>query len=164
MRYQIDRFDVFIRQNGYSFLALFACLCTVLSGCASLSDSKPSHPFIGCWVNSAGTSVEIWEIDGTGWLLGYSRTVDDNGKVSFFEHMRVETGDEDDTLVVSGLAGPPVRFQRRKTEDANVFRFENPNHDFPQVIQYEPSNNRLDAWIDDLIGSNRIDFKKSRCD
>ncbi len=136
-----------------------------VSACAPVVDdqSESVHPFVGCWDSEDGLSREGWTIDPSGWLIGYSANRDEQGKVTFFEHMRIERGDGPDRLVVSGLQGAPVAFTRVETENEKIYRFENADHDFPQVITYEPSEGRLDAWISDLNGNQKIPFNKAPC-
>ena len=131
--------------------------------CAPAQPPEIIHPFIGCWESEDGRSTEYWQHDRSGWMVGYSRNFDKDGNVSFFEHMRIEAGDNGERLVVSGMADAPVAFERVATDNPNQFRFENADHDFPQVISYEPSDGRLDAWISALDGTGRVEFKKHAC-
>ena len=98
---------------------------TMLIGCAPAQPPEIIHPFIGCWESEDGRSTEYWQHDRSGWMVGYSRNFDKDGNVSFFEHMRIEAGDNGERLVVSGMAGAPVAFERVETDNPNQFRFEN---------------------------------------
>lgn len=127
------------------------------------ADAEALHPFVGCWENETGLEREGWTIDPSGWLIGYAANRTEEGDVTFFEHMRVERSGEVETLVVSGQDGSTVRFDRKLTDDPSEYRFENPDHDFPQVITYQRDGNRLNAWISNLDNSNRINFPKTAC-
>jgi len=124
-------------------------------------------PFVGCWESEDGLSREGWTVDPSGWLVGYVLDRDAAGTVKFFEHMRIEVGQETDkaeTFVVNHWkADAPVHFTRETTEDSNVYRFVNADNDFPQVIIYKPTPERLDAEIMQLDGSNVVKFEKAAC-
>ena len=110
------------------------------------------HPFVGCWENENGLEREGWTIDPSGWLIGYAASRDAEGKVSFFEHMRIERGGEDEVLAVTGQDNRETRFTRRIANNPDVFRFENPEHDYPQVIVYQRKGDELSAYIDLMDG------------
>ena len=126
---------------------IIACFLFVsgglLTGCSKANPPEIIHPFIGCWESEEGRSTEYWQHDRSGWMVGYGRSFDNDGQVSFFEHLRIETNENSERLVVSGMAAPPVAFDRVETENPHIYRFENAGHDFPQVISYEPSEGRL---------------------
>ena len=121
------------------------------------------HPFVGCWESADGLSREGWTLDPSGWLVGYSANRNAANEVTFYESMRVERRPgKADVLVVTGQSDDTVRFERDMTRE-EVYRFVNAEHDFPQVITYRPSPERLDAEISALDGSNRVEFLKAAC-
>ena len=140
------------------FIGLSACLPPETN-----SSNQAQHLFIGCWENDDKTSQEEWTLDPSGWLVGYSANRDEQGSVTFFEHMRIEIYGGSQILVVTGQDGTQTAFKRVETDNSSVFRFENPDHDFPQVITYEPTPGRLDAWISALDGSDQVKFEKAAC-
>lgn len=77
--------------------------------------------------------------------------------------MRVERGNGNEVLVVTGADGSTTRFPREENIDGTKFRFVNADHDFPQVIIYRAKPGRLDAEISFLDGKNSIEFLKSAC-
>jgi len=127
-------------------------------GLASCAPQHEYHAFVGCWQSEDGLAIESWTQDPSDWLFGYALNRDEDGEVKFFEQMRFDgeyltvIGDNDDT----------TRFKRVESDSDYVF--ENPDHDFPQRITYKPSFMRLDAEISKLDGSEKIEFKKSRCE
>lgn len=145
-----------------------AALITILPAC-SAAEPKPdpakatAHPFVGCWDNENGQAREAWTIDPSGWLFGYAVNRDDNGNVTFFEQMRIEIKDGQETYIVSAADGASVSFERRDTGDPSEYEYVNPHHDFPQVITYTVSDGRLDAVINVMDGSNPVAFKKQAC-
>lgn len=133
----------------------------VLTACSSSveisHDSGTLHPFVGCWQSADGSGTESWTEDPSGWLFGYAVNRDEDGKVTFFEQMRIADG----VLTVIGPNDDLTEFTRVKAGPEYIF--ENPEHDFPQRIAYTPSKGRLDAYISAMDGSNKIEFKKQAC-
>ncbi|MDB2438935.1 DUF6265 family protein [Hellea sp.] len=134
-------------------------------GCqqAPASNTSSLHPFVGCWETENGLERESWALDPSGWLIGYAVSRDAEGNVTFFEHMRIERGGDSEVLVVTGQDNSEARFTRRQTDDAAEYRFENPDHDYPQVIAYKRNGDALNAYIDLMDGSQKISFDKSLC-
>ena len=108
-------------------------------------------------------SREVWTQDPSGWLFGYSANREADGRVSFFEQMRIEPREDGLTFVVIGQDGDIAEFDRVDTGAANEFKFVNEAHDYPQVIHYTPRSGRLDAHISLLNGQERIEFPKHAC-
>ena len=125
-------------------------------------ETEALHPFVGCWETDNGLEREGWTIDPSGWLVGYAASRDAEGNVTFFEHMRIESG-KPEVLVVTGQNNSETRFTSRATDNANEFRFENPNHDYPQVIVYQRNGDELNAYIDLMAGGKKVRFDKRAC-
>ncbi len=138
-------------------LAVMACNNTIQA-----PDLK--HPFAGCWQSEDGLSREVWTQDSSAWLFGYSANHQEDGRVTFFEHMRIEPHEGGQVLVVTGSKGDVVEFTREDTGAANEYQFVNAAHDYPQVITYSPSPGRLDAHISLMNGEKRSEFLKRACD
>ena len=138
----------------------------LLTACQQSSSPETSslHPFIGCWENESGLEREGWTIDPSGWLVGYAASRDAEGSVTFFEHMRVERSKDPEMLVVTGQDNSETRFARRVGEDnSEEYRFENPKHDYPQVIVYKRNGDDLNAYISLMDGTKKVTFDKSAC-
>jgi len=121
------------------------------------------HPFVGCWENENGLEREAWTEDPSGWLVGYAASRDADGNVTFFEHMRIEVAGEGEVLVVTGQDNSETRFARNMGDDKSEYRFENPAHDYPQVIVYKRNRDALNAYIDLMDGSKKVSFDKTAC-
>jgi len=137
----------------------------ILASCSEQKLQRPPdlHPFVGCWESDNQLSREGWTIDPSGWLIGYGLTRNNSGDVVFFEHLRIEVDKNPEILVVTGQDGSQTAFVREDVGQDNIFRFINADHDFPQVIVYEVSSGRFDAYITDLAATQRVDFKKEKC-
>lgn len=118
------------------------------------------HPFVGCWETENGLEREGWTVDPSGWLIGYAASRNEAGEVTFFEHMRIES---DGALTVTGQDGTQTRFKATETDNETVFRFENPAHDYPQVIVYDRQGDALNAYMALADGSKRVEFNKRAC-
>ena len=140
---------------GLSFAACQQAIETV--------SPEPLHPFVGCWETENGLEREGWTIDPSGWLVGYAASRDEKGNVTFFEHMRIERGGEAEKLVVTGQDNSEARFTRQMTDNEAEYRFENPDHDYPQIIVYERNGDELNAYIDLMDGGQKVSFDKSTC-
>lgn len=144
---------------------IYKAHCTLaivmLSACGlnteNFEKSDNRHPFVGCWQSEDGLGTESWEEDPSGWLFGYAVNRDENNQVKFFEQMRFDGK----VLTVIGPNDDPTAFTLIKNGPDYIF--ENPNHDYPQRINYYPSKGRLDASISMLDGSNKVEFSKIAC-
>lgn len=147
------------------FLGASILSAGMLAGCnkKQMAPNSASHPFVGCWQSKDGLSREAWVADPSAWLFGYALDRNEDGAIGFFEQTRLEVSGDKTTFVVIGDKGDIVRFEREDIGDPNVFKFVNAAHDFPQVITYRPTADRLDAEISKLDGSNVIPFLKVTC-
>lgn len=105
----------------------------------------------GCWRQSGEGRVfeECWlEPDG-GMLLGVNRMVDDEGG-TFFEFLRIADSDSGPVYWASPLGREAVPF-RAVSSGPKSMTFVNPEHDFPQRIEYALDEaGRLHARISGL--------------
>lgn len=101
----------------------------------------------GQWCGGdAGTRIdEVWLPEAGGALLGMSRTVR-GAKTASFEFMRIVAEGERASLHVQPDGAPPTVFETVARGDGWI-RFGNPEHDFPNVIEYRRDGDRLSAWI-----------------
>lgn len=90
----------------------------------------------GYWVGEHnGTHIEeIWLPPAGGLMVGLHRDVLPSGR-SFFEYLRIEATGDTLVYVASPMGRTPTRFPARLIESRRVL-FENPDHDFPQRIEY----------------------------
>ena len=90
----------------------------------------------GHWETTAGpvTIDEHWTDIAGASMLGVSRTVG-NGKMVFFEFLRLETRGDAVYYVAQPGGGEPTPFKLVKV-DGQSATFENPEHDFPKRILY----------------------------
>ncbi|MCB1044832.1 MAG: hypothetical protein KDC35_17970 [Acidobacteria bacterium] len=109
--------------------------------------------FSGLWRNSVNgvISEEIWTSSEGGVMLGVNRTIN-NGKVVFFEYLRIEATEEGIFYVAMPMGHSPTRF-RLVSEESDRVVFENKKHDFPQRIIYiRESDNELRGRIEGTEG------------
>jgi hypothetical protein len=119
----------------------------------------------GCWSGQAGpmTFEETWTRAASGNMMGIARTLK-SGRVVFSEFMRIEA--KDGIVVYTPRIGSkqaPVDFRLKSLSDTEVV-FENPAHDFPQLILYRRTAEGLQARIEGIDkGKQRAeDFRMKR--
>ncbi len=100
--------------------------------------------------------IETWSDPSGGLMLGHNRTLVD-GQAVAFEFLRIETGPEGLRYCAQPGGGAATCFTLA-SQDFQEVRFENPEHDFPQVIEYWRAGNRLTARIADLSGETDMVF------
>jgi hypothetical protein len=160
-------------------LAFYFCILLGQLVPISLAAKEPGKNFdvlavqlTGCWKSQDGLEFEEWMLAPNGWLIGYAMNTDEEGNVTFFEHMRIERSKIDsfknpDVLVVSGGKDTSaVRFTRQMTGHHNRIRFFNMENDFPNYISYYPKPPvTLKAEISSATDSNKsVSFLKYRCE
>jgi hypothetical protein len=103
-------------------------------------------------------------------MLGYSYTIGE-GETQGWEQTRIEMIDGWPHFVAMPSGGPPVRFRLRETAihvdepAAEGAIFENPQHDYPQLVEYRRIGNQLIAVISKADGSDAFTFtyRRIRC-
>lgn len=122
----------------------------------------------GCWrtpapreAESGAQITEVWIRPPMPALLGYSYTIGE-GETQGWEQTRIEAIDGVPHFVAMPNGGPPVRFRLSDGDEANYARFENPEHDYPQRVEYRRTGNRLSAAISRMDGSNQYTFEYRR--
>ncbi len=90
----------------------------------------------GCWREASAGQVidEVWLSPAGDALLGISRTVR-NDTLRAFEQMVIRRGANGLVLEATPSNQPPASFQAAEVSDTLIV-FENPTHDFPQMIRY----------------------------
>ena len=135
-------------------------LCTAMPG--ALAQSPGLDWMAGTWRSTGPGPVieESWSTGEGGLMLGFNRTIRD-GRAIAFEFMRIETGPDGLRYCAQPGGGAATCFDR-VSQDWQEVRFENPEHDFPQVIEYWRSGNLLTARIADLSGETDMVFHWQR--
>lgn len=106
----------------------------------------------GCWVASAG-DVRSEEV----WMVGMARTLRGGGATGYeFVLLQRKNGRLTYSAFPSGQ--DPADFQTTEVSTQRL-RFENPQHDFPQAIEYErTSPDSLTAKVYGEVGSGEPAF------
>lgn len=106
----------------------------------------------GCWAVEGGEagSVEHWLSPAGGTMLGMVRTVK-GGQTVGFEFLQIRTNSHGKFIYIANPSGQAeATFEASTVEEGSVL-FENPEHDFPQRIQYHlASEGRLTARVEGI--------------
>jgi len=151
---------------GLKRLNVFLVLMAVtLASSAMGEDNVPTKPLdwmSGHWTSTDGDPVieEVWTNGDGGLLLGVNRTQVE-GRAVGFEFLRIEISHEQTRYCAQPGGRSAACFTMTETGDSHV-RFENAEHDFPQVIQYSRDGDRLTARISDLSGQQAMEFEWQR--
>ncbi len=126
-------------------------LLTVMTACASWRPANgPLNEFAfleGTWAQTTArqTTEEVWTLN-EGWSMrGVGRTLQGEREV-FHEVLSIEPRGKNYVYVAELPGAGPVEF---KLVDRGIewARFENPEHDFPQRIEYRRNGNSLRAEV-----------------
>jgi len=157
-------------------LAMVVLAILLLATAASLAQ-KPAQKsptladlawLTGCWEGREGEAIieEVWSKPSGGTMLGFGRTVKD-GKTTTFEFMQIRETNGSLTYMPQPEGGTRVDFPL-KDSFAGKMIFENPEHDFPQRVIYEPQGRLLLAAIEGTYKgkAERQEFlmRRVRCD
>ena len=113
----------------------------------------------GCWVASAGDvrSEEVWMKPDGGLMVGMARSVR-GGVATGYEHLLLQRKNGRLTYSAYPSGQDPTDFQATDVSMQRL-RFENPQHDFPQAIEYERTSlDSLTAKVYGEIGSREPAF------
>lgn len=112
----------------------------------SLSASAQDLSWLsGHWVTE--NSEEVWSLSRDGNLMGHNRQFKD-GKVVFFEHLRLERKPEGTLYHACPLGKGWTTFRLTESRDREAL-FTNPQHDFPTHIHYRLEGQTLKVMISD---------------
>lgn len=100
----------------------------------------------GCWAHERYDQREVWSEDLGGLMFGYGVIRNGDGKVTFFEDLRIEEREGGAVYVASPRGAPPTEFVETERSGLSV-TFENPDHDYPQKISYGANRVALVATI-----------------
>jgi Domain of unknown function (DUF6265) len=114
------------------------------------AEAPPARRFdwlVGRWCSQAGNRLieEHWLPAAGDVALGIGRTLKD-GKTISFEFIRIESR-EGVAHYVAVLSGQPATAFRLTSSGPDWARFENPQHDFPQRVEYRRTADGLLAEI-----------------
>ena len=120
----------------------------------------------GHWCGGSATQriEEHWLPPAGGQLLGLSRTLRGE-RVVMFEFLRIDVVDGVPTYFAQPGGRPATAFARA-AGGADWVHFENPEHDFPQRIEYRRDGDALTAAIAGQTAdgeARRIEFGYRRC-
>ena len=143
-----------------ALIALFG-----LSACAStdpIRDDKAVNFtwFSGCWQTDDLSIKEVWSDSEYPYQFGYALTYDQN-KTVFFETMRLQLKPDLKLFVYPNGNGPTVFTGQSNARNQIVFT--NLENDYPQVITYTRTPDRLIATIAQADGSKLQRFDYGRC-
>ncbi|MBL9079308.1 MAG: hypothetical protein JNL08_17535 [Planctomycetes bacterium] len=112
----------------------------------------------GTWVLQDGgtTTEEHWRPLQGNTILGSSHTFSAT-KTLAFEHLRITASRGAIAYIAQPGGGKGTAFLLRTLEDGRLV-FENPEHDHPQRIRYEKTDDGLVATIEQLDGSKQQRF------
>lgn len=143
-------------------LILAALLCAPTARAQTIADL---HWLKGCWrtVGEGPVITEVWLAPPAPVMLGYAYTVGE-GEVQGWEQTRIEMIDGWPHFVAMPEGAAPVRFRLRETDPLTPSRawFDNPEHDYPQTVEYHRDDDRLHAAISGANGADRIQFEYRR--
>lgn len=126
-----------MRRAGLSLLLLVACRPAVgasppPAACdGTIADAAWLR---GAWRDHGGKAEEHWISAAGGTMLGVGRVVAE-GRTLSFEFMRIEARTDGLVFIGQPSGGPGVEFTATACAPG-LLRFENPGHDWPQVIEY----------------------------
>ncbi|RKQ96598.1 DUF6265 family protein [Maricaulis maris] len=147
------------RSHVNDHLALAAL---VIAACAPASSALGQDDTLdwmtGHWRSTGGDPVieEVWTDSAGGLLLGVNRTRVDGSAVGF-EFLRIELAGETGRYCAQPGGRPASCFELVERGASSV-RFENPDHDFPNVIAYSREGDVMTAVISDMSGEQAMSF------
>jgi len=139
---------------------LYVSLTIMMTACAqpnsneikSTSETQPLGWLHGCWMSADQSTYERWDVADASHAFGSNFSLKD-GKVSFFEHMRIEPSDMGLVFQAYPAGNGPSGFPML-TMEANTITFANEAHDYPQKITYTRKGSTLSAQISLLDDTN----------
>ncbi len=105
----------------------------------------------GSWAGTDGGALteEHWTAPRGGTMVGVQR-ITKGGNTTGYEHLRIEQR-EDGVVYVASPRGQQTTTFRLVDSGEGFARFVNPEHDFPQVIQYRREGDQLTATVEGLV-------------
>jgi ketosteroid isomerase-like protein len=129
---------------------ILVLMSATLAQAAMSEDNKSTeslHWLAGHWCTDQGEASveEIWLPPRGGVLIGMGRTSTAN-QIKGFEFLRIANVKGVQNFIAQPGGGPPTHFARTAGGEDWV-RFENPEHDFPQRIEYRRNGDQLNAEV-----------------
>ena len=101
---------------------------------------------------------ERWTPPAGGTMLAVARTVKGGGRMVAFEYLRIVEQDGTLIYIAEPNGRPPVEFRLTRLE-GELAVFENPAHDFPQIIRYaKRQDGALEATVSGAGGEKPQTF------
>lgn len=150
-------------------LALFFLSVAVPAACRAQSNTVADVSWIsGCWIAIQGSAEieENWMPPKGGTMIGMSRTVRD-GRTTGYEYLMIRPGA--DRLVYSAVPSGQTATDFTATYVSDeLFRVENPEHDFPQKMEYQAVSDdslraRVFGRVADAEPSFVLNYRRTRC-
>lgn len=144
------------------FAALPALILALIAQPAPSVMAEPDFSWLaGHWRSEASgrVSEEIWMEPEGGLMTGMGRSLRD-GRATGFEFAYITTG-EDAAYFAQPGGRPATRFALVSHQGSRAV-FENPDHDFPQRIEYSREGNVLTATISSLDRSREVSWSWTR--
>lgn len=142
---------------AFATLLLFLACSSTPRSAAPRGQDGPSLSDLdwmaGTWaaVVDGVTMEEHWMSPKGGLMVGMHRDVPPDGVRATFEYLRIEVR-EAGIFYVASPGGEGATPFRLTTCEEGLARFENPEHDFPQAIQYKLEGEALTASIEGADG------------
>lgn len=141
-------------------------LCLLAFGaCSTATHAEEADPnrldwLTGCWQADDGMTREVWSGSEDGYYFGYSAVLK-GGHAVFFEQMRIDPAPLPIFNAYPRGNGPSA-FPATSLSDTRI-TFANPEHDFPQKIEYWREGDSLRALISKMDGSSSGAFNYTPC-
>ncbi len=129
------------------------------------AEDPAGHPFAwlaGCWISEDGSAQEAWAVEDGESVIGFAVALGEEG-VSFYEMMTIRRSDDGTWVFTAYPSGQVVTSFRSTSLGDESAVFENPTHDYPQVVRYERFGELLEATIALSDGSRPMTFRKRVC-
>jgi hypothetical protein len=150
---------------GYAKTFVAGLIFLILTSCYRPSASESMQDLLqlnGKWSSSESILFnEYWQIKSDTLLLGLGYSLQDNDTV-FKEELKIFY--HDDNVFYGAKVGEReqfVLFELMKARKDNWI-FENPDHDYPNIISYEIDGDRLVASTTNSNGNKKIEFIMKR--
>jgi len=151
-------------------IVLLASACAISTASAQVTGKAHARAALsdvswmeGTWVSSTGARIvdERWTPPGGGTMLAVSRTLSGERLVEF-EYLRIVDRDGSLVYIAQPNGRPPTEFPLTRIDGRHV-TFENPEHDFPKVVEYAAkSDGSLEASISGAGGERRMSWTFTR--
>lgn len=140
------------------YTVISALLALLLVQPVATIAAEPDFTWLaGHWRNDSDgrVSEEVWIMPEGGLMTGMARTIHD-GRAASFEFAYITTGENAAYFAQPG-GRPPVRFGL-VSQYGHSAVFENPEHDFPQRIEYARDGDGLTATISSMDREREISW------